>query len=117
MKRTFKNLLVTGGAGFIGSNFIRYVFEKTDFSGRIVNFDALTYAGNPRSLDDVAAKYGDRYVFLHADIRDPAAIRKAFADYEDRKAWGRKMLVNIAQAGFFSSDRTIAQYNEDIWKL
>ena len=39
MKRTFKNLLVTGGAGFIGSNFIRYVFEKTDFSGRIVNFD------------------------------------------------------------------------------
>jgi dTDP-glucose 4,6-dehydratase len=82
MKRTFKNLLVTGGAGFIGSNFIRYVFEKTDFSGRIINFDALTYAGNPRSLDDVAAKYGDRYVFLHADIRDPAAIRKAFADYE-----------------------------------
>ena len=82
MKRTFKNLLVTGGAGFIGSNFIRYVFEKTDFSGRIINFDALTYAGNPRSLDDVAAKYGERYVFLHADIRDPAAIRKAFADYE-----------------------------------
>ena len=42
---------------------------------------------------------------------------KAFADYEDRSAWGKKMLVNIAQAGFFSSDRTIAQYNEDIWKL
>ena len=42
---------------------------------------------------------------------------KAFADYEDRKAWGRKMLVNIAQAGFFSSDRTIEEYNRDIWKL
>ncbi len=42
---------------------------------------------------------------------------KAFADYEDRSAWGKKMLANIAQAGFFSSDRTIAQYNDDIWKL
>ena len=79
--RAFQNLLVTGGAGFIGSNFIRHVFEKTDFAGRIVNFDALTYAGNPESLADVAAKYGGRYVFVHADIRDPAAVRKAFADY------------------------------------
>ena len=79
--RVFQNLLVTGGAGFIGSNFIRHVFEKTDFAGRIVNFDALTYAGNPESLADVAAKYGERYVFVHADIRDPAAVRKAFAEY------------------------------------
>ena len=79
--RTFQNLLVTGGAGFIGSNLIRHVFEKTDFAGRIVNFDALTYAGNPESLADVAAKYGERYVFVHADIRDPGAVRKAFADY------------------------------------
>ena len=81
--RTFKNLLVTGGAGFIGSNFIRHVFEKTDFAGRIVNFDALTYAGNAESLADVAATFGDRYVFLHADIRDAAAVarvREAGAD-------------------------------------
>ena len=42
---------------------------------------------------------------------------KAYADYEDRDAWARKMLVNISKAGYFSSDRTIAQYNEDIWKL
>lgn len=41
----------------------------------------------------------------------------AFAAYEDRMAWAKKMLVNIAKAGFFSSDRTIKQYNEDIWKL
>ena len=38
-------------------------------------------------------------------------------DYADRKKWAKKMLVNIAKAGFFSSDRTIAQYNEEIWKL
>ena len=41
----------------------------------------------------------------------------AINDYKDRKAWAKKMLVNISKAGFFSSDRTIAQYNEDIWKL
>ena len=42
---------------------------------------------------------------------------KMFADYEDRRSWNRKALVNIAQAGYFSADRTIAQYNKDIWKL
>ena len=42
---------------------------------------------------------------------------KAYTDYENRKAWAKKMLVNIAKAGYFSSDRTIAQYNEDVWKL
>ena len=42
---------------------------------------------------------------------------RAYADYENRDVWARKMLVNISKAGFFSSDRTIAQYNKDIWKL
>ena len=42
---------------------------------------------------------------------------KVYADYEDRDAWNRKALVNISKAGFFSSDRTIDQYNKDIWKL
>ncbi|MEE3309360.1 MAG: glycogen/starch/alpha-glucan phosphorylase, partial [Sharpea azabuensis] len=42
---------------------------------------------------------------------------QAIKDYKEREVWARKMLVNIAEAGFFSSDRTIAQYNEDIWKL
>ncbi|MBO5371256.1 MAG: glycogen/starch/alpha-glucan family phosphorylase [Lachnospiraceae bacterium] len=42
---------------------------------------------------------------------------KALKEYENRKAWARKMLVNIAKAGFFSSDRTIAQYNDEVWKL
>ena len=45
------------------------------------------------------------------------AKERALRDYEDQKEWAKKMLVNISKAGFFSSDRTIAQYNEDIWKL
>lgn len=79
--RKFSNLLVTGGAGFIGSNFIRYVMTQTDFKGRIVNLDALTYAGNPESLGDIAATFGDRYVFVHADIRDKAKMGEIFDQY------------------------------------
>ena len=45
------------------------------------------------------------------------AKEKAFADYEDRTLWARKMLINISQAGYFSSDRTIGEYDRDIWKL
>ena len=52
------------------------------------------------------------------DLEDYIKVKdQALADYEDRKSWQKKMLVNIAKAGFFSSDRTIAQYNEDIWGL
>lgn len=52
------------------------------------------------------------------DLEDYIAVKdKAFADYEDRQKWKKMMLVNIAKAGFFSSDRTIAEYNRDIWKL
>ncbi len=45
------------------------------------------------------------------------AKEQAFEDYENRTAWAKKMLINISKAGFFSSDRTISQYNRDIWKL
>ena len=45
------------------------------------------------------------------------AKERAYREYEDRRAWSRKMMVNIAKAGFFSSDRTIAEYNNDIWKI
>ena len=46
-----------------------------------------------------------------------AKKEQMLADYEDRMAWAKKMLINTAKAGFFSSDRTIAEYNRDIWKL
>ena len=52
------------------------------------------------------------------DINDYIRVKEiALADYEDRKTWARKTLINISKAGFFSSDRTIAEYNRDIWKL
>ena len=52
------------------------------------------------------------------DFEDYKATKeRIYADYEDRMTWAKKMLINISKAGFFSSDRTIAQYNEDIWHL
>jgi dTDP-glucose 4,6-dehydratase len=82
MKTTaFQNLLVTGGCGFIGANFIRHVLEATDFAGRIINVDRLTYAANPLSLADVAEKFSSRYVFVRADIADRAALARVFDEY------------------------------------
>ena len=80
--REFRNLLVTGGCGFIGSNFIRYVFRNTNFAGRIVNLDALTYAGNLKSLEDIEALYKGRYIFEHADIRNKTDIARIFNAYD-----------------------------------
>ncbi len=76
-----KTLLVTGGCGFIGSNFIRHVLEEAGFDGRIVNLDLLTYAANPLSLEDVAARHGGRYHFVRGDIRDAAAVARVFDDF------------------------------------
>ena len=75
-------ILVTGGAGFIGGNFIRHVFRQTGFAGSIVNFDKLTYAGNPHSLADVAAQYGGRYRFVQGDIADASDVNTVFRDYD-----------------------------------
>ncbi len=77
-----KNILVTGGCGFIGSNFIRFLLERDDFAGRIVNVDKLTYAGNPENLNDVSADYPDRYFFSRTDICDPVAMEKIFSEFE-----------------------------------
>ncbi|MGI9306563.1 MAG: dTDP-glucose 4,6-dehydratase [Gammaproteobacteria bacterium] len=71
-------LFVTGGCGFIGSNFIRRRLDaRTD--GRIVNFDLLTYAGNPENLSDVCED--PRYVFARGDIADANAVSAALEEY------------------------------------
>ena len=71
-----KNLLVTGGAGFIGSNFVRFVLAGyPDYCVTVL--DKLTYAGNLDNLKDVEARFGERYAFLHADIADAAAVEAA----------------------------------------
>src|SRR5262245_54573861 len=65
-------LLVTGGCGFIGSNFIRHLLA-TDPDVRIVNFDVLTYAGNLQNLTEIAAH--PRYSFIRGDVADRDAVR------------------------------------------
>jgi dTDP-glucose 4,6-dehydratase len=66
-------LLVTGGMGFIGSNFVRWAL-RTRPHWRLVNLDALTYAANPATLADVEAAWGDRYRFVRGDIADAAVV-------------------------------------------
>ena len=53
-----KNTVITGGYGFIGSNFIRYLFEKINFDGSVINLNALTYAGNLVNLKDIEQEDG-----------------------------------------------------------
>ena len=66
-------LLVTGGAGFIGTNFIRYWLKEYP-DDVMVNLDRLTYAGNLSNLTDIVVAYPDRYVFAHGDILDDAFV-------------------------------------------
>ncbi|MFH1674500.1 MAG: dTDP-glucose 4,6-dehydratase [Pseudomonadota bacterium] len=76
------NIMVTGGSGFIGSNFIRFLLEKSDFEGRVINVDKLTYAGNPENLEDIAEKYSGRYIFAKVDICDRDSLRRVFDDHQ-----------------------------------
>lgn len=71
--------LVTGGAGFIGSNFIHYMFMKYD-NIKIINLDKLTYAGNLSNLKNL--QYNPSYVFVQADICDKDAVTKIFIQYD-----------------------------------
>lgn len=97
--RKLHNILITGGAGFIGSNFIHYLFglssaegnlfNDANFDGTVVNVDSLTYAGNLESLADVDAKFGSgakngsqRYFFEKVDICDRENIERIFKQYD-----------------------------------
>ena len=73
--------LVTGGAGFIGSNYIHYMFKKYGDDIRVINVDMLTYAGNLENLKDI--ENNKNYSFVKADITDKAAIEKVFSDNPD----------------------------------
>ncbi len=73
-----RTYLVTGGAGFIGSNYIHYMFEKYGDEIRIINVDVLTYAGNLENLKGIDER--DNYTFIKADITDKDAISRIFAE-------------------------------------
>ncbi|HEY7747004.1 MAG TPA: GDP-mannose 4,6-dehydratase, partial [Desulfuromonadales bacterium] len=70
-----KNILVTGGCGFIGANFVRLALARLD-DCRLVNLDKLTYAGNPKNLEDVADD--PRYTFVRGDICDDELVSRLF---------------------------------------
>jgi dTDP-glucose 4,6-dehydratase len=110
------NILVTGGAGFIGSNFIRSALGRAEFRGTIVNFDKLTYAGNLSSLADISGQFGGtRYFFERGDICDFNRVKSVFDKYRidivvhfaaeshvDRSIFGPKDFVETNINGTFS---------------
>ncbi len=75
--------------------------------------------GDVRTLLEIHAELIQKDWFMTLlDVKDYVQTKeRVFADYEDRMSWAKKMIVNIAKAGFFSSDRTIAEYNRDIWHV
>ncbi len=100
-----RNLMVTGGAGFIGSNFVRYMLRKyPDY--RIVVYDKLTYAGNLENLKDVAQDFGDRYAFVKGDICDADLVREVIRQHDI------DTIVNFAAATHV--DRSLMEPDEFI---
>ena len=97
-------------------------YEEDETIKRAVDFivsDELLAIGQRENLERLYNELLNKDWFMTLlDLKSYKAEKEqTLKDYEDRKAWAEKMLVNISKAGFFSSDRTIAQYNEDIWKL
>ena len=97
-------------------------YENSEVIKEAVDFiisDECLKVGHKENLERLYKELINKDWFMTLlDLEEYIEVKdKAFAEYEDRAAWEKKMLVNIAKAGFFSSDRTIAQYNEDIWHL
>ncbi len=100
-----RNLMVTGGAGFIGSNFVRYMLQKyPDY--RIVVYDKLTYAGNLENLKDVARDFGARYAFVQGDICDAGKVETTVQEHQV------DTIVNFAAATHV--DRSLMEPDEFI---
>ena len=107
--------------------YAKAAYKSSEFYAReaikpLVDFivsDAVLAAGNKERLERLYNELINKDWFMTLlDLEDYIKVKEQMlADYEDRDAWLDKVIVNIAKAGFFSSDRTIAQYNEDIWHL
>ena len=98
------------------------IYEEDALIHKLVDFitgEELLAIGDEESLARLHRELiGKDWFMTLLDTKEYITTKeKVYADYEDRKTWNKKALINIAKAGFFSSDRTIAQYNEDIWKL
>ena len=98
------------------------IYDNDKEISKLVDFiisKELFAVGNKKSLIRLYMEIVTKDWFMALlDLKEYIKVKEqVLADYEDREKWASKMLVNIAKAGFFSSDRTIAQYNEDIWKL
>ena len=110
-------------AHYANSDYVsRDYYEKNPALKEAVDFitgDAMLKIGDETQLNRLKNELLNKDWFMtFLDFDSYVETKeKAYADFNDREAWAKKMLVNISQAGFFSSDRTIAQYNEDIWKL
>ena len=99
----------------------KYYKENSNIK-RAVDFitgSEMIRIGNAKRLCRLSNELiGKDWFMTFPDFDDYVKTReKAYADYENRQQWAEKMLVNIAMAGYFSSDRTIEEYNKDIWKL
>ncbi|MEF3279912.1 MAG: dTDP-glucose 4,6-dehydratase [Elusimicrobiota bacterium] len=122
-----KNIMITGGAGFIGSNFIRYIFEKTGFKGAVINYDKLTYAANLNNLIDIHRKFwGKRYFFVKGDICDYKTFLATMKKYDidvvvnfaaeshvDRSIFGPKDFIDTNINGTFISLEACRKYWRD----
>lgn len=100
----------------------RSYYEKDETIKRAIDFivsDEMMAVGCRENLERLYHELLNKDWFMTLpDFKEYVETKeRIYADYEDRMAWAKKMLVNISKAGFFSSDRTIAQYNEDIWHL
>jgi dTDP-glucose 4,6-dehydratase len=76
-----KTILITGGLGFIGSNFIRYILAKYD-DIKLINLDSMTYAANPQNLRGVENEYPGRNIFVKGDICDPVLAENIFQEFK-----------------------------------
>ena len=98
------------------------IYDNDKDISKLVDFiisKELFAVGNKKSLIRLYMEIVTKDWFMTLlDLKEYIKVKEqVLAEYENREAWASKMLVNIAKAGFFSSDRTISQYNEDIWKL